>query len=240
MELDAKDARALQLAVGDLRAAHGGRLRSVVSWGEAASDGYRPGRSALALAAVVDRVDAPALRATARCVAGWKRSRVEIPLLFDPEYLERACDVFPLELLDLSDRHRVLYGDDPFAGLEVDLGHLRSEVEEQLRGKMLHLWDGYLQSGGDSEALRRLLTDTPPGFEVVARGMLRLRDASRPGEPQALLAAVESAFDVRVDVIRTLETARHDGKTLRREELERLFEAYLEEVRALVDRVDRL
>jgi hypothetical protein len=240
MELDPKDARAVERAVSDLRAACHAPIKSVVLWGEAASDGYRPRRSPLSLAVVVERVDAAVLRALARNVAAWKRARLEVPLLFDPEYLERARDVFPLELLDLIDRHRVLHGDDPFATLEIDVAHLRTEVEEQLRGKMLHLWDAYLAAGGAHATLRRLLTDTPPAFEVVMRGMLRLRDVARPNEAGALIAAVERAFDVRLEVIRRLEAARHDGAVLRRNELESLFGAYLEEVRALVGVIDAL
>ena len=130
-------------------------------------------------------------------------------------------------------------GQDPFAVLEVDVSALRTEVEEQLRGKMLHLWSAYLHAAGSTSALRYLLLDSPAGFDVVLRGILRLQSSERPRSPVALIAAVEKAFGVELTTMQTLAAARAGEVKLAKAALEQTFEAYLEEVRTLVGTVDR-
>lgn len=246
MELDPKDERALASAVEDLRRMHGDALLAVVLYGEAAGSGYRPRKSPLALVAVLKRVSPEALRATRERVAAWRRRRIPTPMLMDPLYIESSRDVFPLEFLEIGDQHRLLHGQsDPFEELAIDLAHLRLEVEEQIRGKMLHLWEAYLEAGRSKRILRQLLTETPPGFEVILRGMLKLREGTatgdaaggrpgaRPNHPDALLAGVEDAFGVELPTLRRLAAVRHGRDRLARAELEDVFEAYLTEVRRL-------
>ena len=180
MTIEGRDKAALDATVVALRDACGESVRAIVLVGEAASSDYRPRRSPLSLVLVLDEITRASL---ARVRDGLKRrwrSRVGTPLVFDPLYIESSVDVFPLEFLDMADRHILLVGDDPFADIEVDSLHLRIAVEEQARGKMLHLWEGYLIAGKSKRALRELLVATPPGFEVVLRGMLRLHAGAEP------------------------------------------------------------
>ena len=237
--LDSKDKHAVETTAAELRGALGESLDAVVLWGEAATDAYAAGRSPLSLAVIVDAVTPDILRKSAQLMKALGRRRVDT-LFFDHDYLSSARDVFPLELLDLADRHLMVEGRDPFVALEVDLTHLRLEVEQQLRGKMLHLWDGYLATAARPRALAQLLLDSPPGFQVIGRGMLRLRNVPRPTTPDLLLEAVEAAFAVTLPTLRRLSRARLDGRALPKTELEALFSGYTEEVRALVERADKL
>jgi hypothetical protein len=162
----------------------------------------------------------------------------------DPVYLESALDVFPIEFLEISDHHLLLHGEsNPFAKLEIHLPHLRLEVEEQLRGKMLHLWEAYLEVGSSKRELRRLLVESPLGFEVALRGLLRLRQEAgdaRPDHPGELLAAVEEEFGVALPTLRRLEAVRGGEGAIAGGEVEPLFDAYLAEVRSLVRTIDAL
>jgi hypothetical protein len=253
MDLHPKDERALTKAVEDLRQMHGDALLAVVLYGEASGPGYRPRKSPLALVVLLEQVSPEALRATRTRVGAWRRRRIPTPMLMDPLYIESSLDVFPLEFLEIGDQHRVLHGQsDPFADLAIDVAHLRLEVEEQIRGKMLHLWEAYLEAGRSKRTLKRLLTETPPGFEVILRGMLKLREealppdagagpaGARPDHPEALLASVEEEFGIELPTLRRLEAVRQDRDRLQRGELEDVFEAYLTEVRRLGRIVDGL
>ena len=176
MPLHDRDARALATLVEDLRAMHGDALRAVLLTGEAAGPDYRPRVSPLAVVAVLREIDAAALRHTRARIAHWRRLRIPAPLLMELATAERSLDVFPLELLELRDRHQVLYGNaEVLERLEVALPHLRLEVEEQLRGKLMHLMAAYLEAGEAPRALRRLLLDSPPGFSVLLRGLIHLQ-----------------------------------------------------------------
>ena len=147
MTLDSVDRASLDAFAADLREIHGSALRAVLLTGEAASAGYRPRRSPLSTLVVLDEVTPAALRRTRPRLRRWSRRRIPTPLFMDPTYIASALDVFPLEFLELGDHHELLLGEsDPLADLEIDRVHLRLEVEEQMRGKMLHLWEAYARN----------------------------------------------------------------------------------------------
>jgi len=238
MELDRRDARTVDEAVKALRRACEKRLLAVALTGEAASAGYRPGKSPLSLVVVVDDVE-PAILDAIRTASRRPLGRsIATPLVLDPLYLETSKDVFPLEFLDLLDRHRLLDGRiDPFADLTIARGHLRVELEEQLRGKMLHLWEMYLETPR-THSLVRALIETLPHFYIVLRGMLFLREEDRPTAPRDLLGALEAAYGVRLQGFRDLEAMRTGAPGGTSSERRALFGRYLEEVRTLVRLID--
>ena len=237
LEFDAKDQAALDRLVSDLRDLHGQALVAVALTGEAASPAYRPRKSELTTVVVISEINASVLRTVRGKIRAWGRLRLATPLLMDSLYIETSRDVFPIEFLDLRERHRLLFGEvDPFADLAIDVEHLRLEVEEQLRGKMLHLWEAYLETAGSRRQLRRLLLETPASFAPILRGLLHLRQmAGQAGAPSGdLLADVEGAVGVTLPVFRRLLAVQHGDAALGTSEHEEVFEGYLAEVRRLV------
>ena len=239
-DLHRSDSRRLARCVEDLHTAHPERLQSISLTGEAATGDYRARRSPLSLVVVVDSITPAVLRATQKFMRRRHWRRAGVPLLIDPRYIESSLDVFPLEFLDFVDRHVTLHGEDPFTGLRIDTLHLRMEVEERLRGKMLHLWEAYLRCGGRPRALRRLLLETPVEFEIGLRGLLRLHLDERPPTGLGIVAEVQDNLGVELPTLVRLEQVRAGGDKLARAELADVFDAYLDEVRTLVRLVDEL
>ena len=216
-------------------------LLNLSLYGEAASEAYRPGTSPLTTVLVLDDMR-PERLALLRGILRRRRLRkLPIPLLMDPAYMETSLDVFPLEFLQIVDRHRTLLGDSgTFAGLEFDACNLRREVEQQLKGKLLHLRAAYLQVGTSRRSLLKLLTATPADFEIILRGMLYLADRERPERSDALLDNVEQAYSIQLPTLRRLQHARAGGRKLERAQAETLIHAYLIEARDLARLVDAL
>ncbi len=241
MTLHAKDQAALDKTVEELRQIYRARLLAIALHGEATSLDYRPRKSQLSLAIVLSAVTADELAAMHPLIKSWRRRRIATPLVLDPRYIKTSVDVFPLEFVDLMDRHRLLYGDsDPFSSIEIQPAHLRTQVEAQLRGKMLHLWEAFLASAGSPKVLRQVLLETPVDFVGSLRGLLMLGEVQRPPEALTLLAAVESRFELGLPSFRRLAGAGQTGASLASDELSSLFASYLDEVRALVQLVDKL
>ncbi len=242
MSLHARDARALATLVEDLRELHGDALHGVLLVGEAAGPEYQPRISPLSVVVVLAQLDAETLRRTRTRITRWRRLRIPAPLLMEAASIARSLDVFPLELLELRDRHQLLYGRvAAIEGLEIALPCLRLELEEQLRGKLMHLMAAYLEAGTSARALRRLLLASTPGFHPLLRGLIHLRGgehAARPADPQDLIAAVEKLFSVELPALRRLDRVRRGQVALARAQLEPLFESYLADVRRLGQLVD--
>jgi hypothetical protein len=238
--LDDRDRATLEQVRRDLHGLFGDSLRAVALTGEAAGASYRAGRSPLEIAVLLEQVTADALRKVRPRLRGWARRRVAAPLVFDLRWLADSRDVFPIEFLELRAHHVPLHGDvDPFANLPVSEEHLRLEVEKQLRGKLLHLWEAYLETRGSSRRLRSLLAAVPHGFAWILRGALHLDepegvDLPGHGEEERVLQEVEQRFGVSLPVLRRLEAAGRTGQRLPSADLETIFETLLAELRALI------
>jgi len=259
---DLRDADSLARFVEELQELYGPELLAVAVTGEAASASYRAGRTPLQSVVVVRKVDPGRLRAARPLLRRWKRRRIPTPLFLDPLYIEGALDTFPLEFLELSEHHAMLFGDERFlASIRIDRDALRLEVEEQLRGKMLHLWEAYLEQGGRRRELERLLQEPLPGFGLALRGLLRLREldsvagddrggrpepdaASAPRVPRpegvSLIDAVAEMLEIELPIFRRLEQARIDGARVGADDLDELFAAFLAELRRIVRAIDAL
>ena len=59
------------------------------------------------------------LSAIAPVVEWWHRQKHPAPLVMTQEELEHSADVFSIELLDMQQHHRVLFGDELLTGLQI-------------------------------------------------------------------------------------------------------------------------
>lgn len=239
-ELAAGDREKVDDAARRIVDACGDRLLGVALYGEAASVDYQPGRSPLSVVLLVREVSPEALSLLRPVAARLRRRRVPTPLVVDHDYLERARDVFPLELLELRNRHTPLSGDvSALARIEIDSASLRREIEAELRGKLLHLWEDYLTA----RTLRRLranILESVPYFLHLLRGMLELKGTFRPRKPVEVVAAVEKEYAVHLPMLSRLERLYREDGRLGRTEVEAVFAACLAEARTLAGISDRV
>ncbi|MFT4570585.1 MAG: hypothetical protein ACI8TX_002142 [Hyphomicrobiaceae bacterium] len=221
--------------VADLRSRLADRLDAVLVHTTGGTGGT--GARAAEPVVIVDQVDGPLLRSIRDQLPHWRRKGIATPLLLDRAHLSEARDVFPLEMLELHDCHVAIYGAiDPFENLDINLEHLRLEIEEQLKGKVIHLRAAYLESRPRTRDLSMLLMETPEGFVVSLRGLLYLRNKPRPDTAHGVVVAVENEFGEQLPTTKALLEFAASGKPPNKKELETLFDRYLEEM----TRVSRL
>ncbi len=214
----------------------GSRLRAFLVHESGAAEGTRHEPVVF-----VDRVDGALLRRVRELLGEWRRHGVATPIVLDAAHLAEARDVFPLEMLELHDRHLVVVGTvDPAELLDLDQEHLRLEVEQQLKGKIIHLRAAYLAATPSPRELGSLLVGSTEGFVVPLRGLLYLCGKERPKDAAAILRAVETAFGLRLPTFRTLLELAGKGETPAGGELEALFDTYLEETSVLSRLADGL
>lgn len=166
------------------------RLKCVALYGSAAAGDFVPGVSNFNILIVADRIDVAALNAASPAIKEWSALGHPTPLFFTTEQLVESTDAFPLELLDIQQSRRILWGDDLLAILKVDAAHLRRQVERELTGKLLKLRGRYLISKHDHEAVGDLMLNSLSTFLVLFRAALRLYQPTVP--------------DVKLDAARAL------------------------------------
>src|SRR5688572_7922706 len=120
------------------------RLSSVVAYGPAVQDSAYPAIGGEYLLIVLVDLEPETLRRLREPVRWWLGRGRPWPRLFTPELLRASADVFPIELVDIASRHRVVFGADPIEDLSIEPGHLRLQLERELREKLMRLREGYV------------------------------------------------------------------------------------------------
>jgi hypothetical protein len=145
---------------------------------------YKPGSSAsgdqtVHTLALADRITANDLSALLTIVPAWHKAKLATPLLLGRDEFERTLDVFPIEYQAILSDHVILRGNWP-AALHVRPDDLRRACERQIKGHLIHLREGFLETHGRPSAVAELLRASVAPFRSALRHI-----ASLEGLPSA-------------------------------------------------------
>ncbi len=230
----------LTALVEDLKKAHADNLVSIVLYGSAAAGEYVQGQSDLNVLVVLRHIGPEDLRASRPVVERWQKRGNPPPVYFTEEEMTRASDVFPIEFSDMSRVHRVMYGSDPFHGLEIREHNLRHQLEYELRSKLIRLRALYIPVSEDAKRLRALMVDSLRNFIVLFRHTVRLLGAEPPLNKRAAVLRLGEVSGVEVKPFLDVLALAEDGKKLSLEQMTERFTAYLAGLEAVIRRIDEL
>ncbi len=223
-----------------LKTAAGTNLESVLLYGSAASDEFHAEYSDVNVLCIVRDLSASALQALAPAVNWWTKSKHPAPLIFTWEELNRSLDVFPIELIDMQRRHRVLHGADVLKTVKVPLDLHRVQLEHDLRTKLLLLRQHYLSSDGDSKKVMHLMLGSVSSFITLFRHA-QIAMGEQPPEPKRKVVEL-LAEKLRFDpgpFFDLLDVREHHLKPDTTDAQE-TFSRYLRAVEAVIRTVDSL
>lgn len=214
----------------------GERLRSVILYGSAAAGDHAGKESDYNILVVTTRLGVPELTGLGRLAAQWRRAGNPPPLFFTLDRLRKSADVFPIELMDIRDSHRVLHGEDVVEAIEVYPENLRLILERELKSVLIQLGEGFLLTEGKPKPVRQLMVDSLSSVLVLFRAALRLYQASVPPRKIDAMRELGTHIDFDQAVFTEIEAMKEGrmGET----EAVRLFQRYLETVESVVDKVD--
>jgi hypothetical protein len=220
--------------VSALRGIFHERLRSVLAYGAHLDGG---GESRLSCLALVDSVTAGDLEACAHRAGSWHRDGIGTPLLLPEEEFRRSLDAFPLEYGEILRAHELLYGSNPFDGLAIDPSDLRRACETQVKSHLVHLREGFIETGGTPRAVSDLVAASAPAFAALLRNIARLngtqqRDRTSATREGARLAQLPDG--VVTDIL-----ALEHPTAVQTTDGARLFPEYLGAVEQLARFIDR-
>ena len=173
--------------VADLKAIFATRLQAVVLYGPHAV-GPKSGHPVHTLVVVRD-LGLGDLEAAARRMGAWRQAGLAVPLLMAADEFASSMDAFPVEIGVILGGYRVLYGVDPFEGVEVDPSDLRRACEVEARGHLLHLREGFIEAGGRPDSVARLVEASAPALRTLLVTLARL-DGAPEQTPSAFAASL--------------------------------------------------
>jgi len=222
-----------------LKTVCGARLLSVILYGSAVAGDHLGKRSDHNVLVVLDRLALEEIRALAPAVRPWVKAGNLVPLLFTPEGLATAAAVFPLEIADIKDSHRVLFGTDAVSPLAVHAANLRLELEHELNGKLMKLRAQYLLVQGNPRQVMELMVRSLSTFLVLCRGALRLYQPQVPARKMEALAALARHVPMQTHVFETIGQWK-TGQKVPRVVPDDLFAEYLRVIESIVEAVEVL
>jgi hypothetical protein len=226
--------------VSRMQQSAGANLQSVILYGSAANGEFHRDFSNVNLLCVLRESSFATLAAIAPTVKWWTGQKHHTPLILTQEELQRSTDVFSIELLDMQQRHRVLFGEDFLSGLQIPMHLHRAQVEYELREKLILLREHLLLVGDNQRQMWDLMLRSLPSFITLFRHTLIAMGDPVPRSKREAVEALSkrvqfdsSAFLQLLDVReRKTEPKQFDGKEV--------FGRYLNAVQHVTATVDRM
>jgi hypothetical protein len=230
---------ALKELVTKLEAAFSGRLVSVTLYGSAATPGWSDRFSDFNVLCVVKEVTPKELGDFEPVLTWWQAQGHRPVLLMSEEEVYNSADSFPIEFRDMQRRRKVLFGIDPIADLKVDDAHYRTQVEYELRSKLLRLRQQGAAVLSDQEQLLVLCADSVSTFCVLGRHVLTLAGVTPPDDRRELVKQLAATLRTDLSVLEALLDIR-EAKAPTAPNAMELFGRYLVSVGKLVVFVDQV
>ena len=220
------------------RAADEPNIENVTLFGSAVAGDFHARFSNVNLLCILRDTSLRALRLLTPVAKWWDRLKQPPPLCMTRHELERSADVFTIELLDMQQHHRVLFGKDVLQGLPISMDLHRVQVEYELREKLILLREHLLLAADSESRLWELLMRSAPSFSTLFRhALIALGDTTQAGRSEAFEAlSRRTGFDPSA-LLSVLKAREHkaERKTTDVHDLAARYLAAVEKVTAAVD-----
>lgn len=221
-----------------LTLAHGENLKSVVLYGSAVVGGQLDEDEPKKVLVVLDEI-APADLKAAHDVAEWWRSEGNpVPVYFTSREMAASSDVFPIEFIDMSQVRHVLYGRDPFEGLELPTQNLRHQLEYELRAKLLRLRRLYIPASQNANQLARLMVESLDDFAVLFRHVLLMMGKDGSFDRHECVMALAEALRLDKTALERIFVYSADEEVWIESETNQTFANYLVQIEKVIEMVD--
>ena len=224
----------------NLSSVFGDSLKSIILFGSGARGDFRPKESDINFLVVVDDNSPSELAQVLPFMKKWLKKGIAPPLFLTQGYIESALDTYPVEFLNMKSAYSVVHGLDVLEPLSLDREDIRRQCERELRGKLLHLWQSFLMSGGKAKLLPDLVSNSLNAFIPIFRALLYLVDKDQGGSKETVLKEVCNHFQLDDRVFNELIQIATKRKKESTDRVKELYDHYVEAIEKLTDEVDHL
>jgi predicted nucleotidyltransferase len=220
-----------------LRAALGDDLISVVLFGSAARGSFDPAISDVNVMLVLRSVSVPILDQIAGAAEPARRDFLLSLLTVTEADLGDSAELFPTKFLDIQRNHRTLWGREVAVDLVVPRDRLERQARRQLVNLHLRLRQVYLESRTRPEQLDAMIRRSVATLLLNLGLLLELKLGRLCESPDSILAAAAEGGLDRAQLTKFVEF-KHGRHPLAARELPAFYEAFMQQVQAVIRIVD--
>ncbi len=217
-------------------------LKSIMIYGSAAQGkDFVIGQSNINLLVILNEITLLDMKKGAKLVSMGKRQKKIIPLFLTLQHINTSSDVFPIEFMEMKENHVVIYGDEVFDSIVIHSENVRLQCESTLKGQIIKLRQGYLELMAKPALLKRLMIDSLTGLMPTIRNILRLKGmAAIAIKKDEVISQLEKEYGVDTSPLLRVLSSKLKVTKLARNEVDAVFEQYLNVVQKLAIAVDEL
>jgi predicted nucleotidyltransferase len=221
-----------------LKTGAGANLEAVVLYGSAASGEFRARHSDLNILCILERAGARELEQLHSTAEWWTKQGNRAPLIFTLDELRRSADVFAIELLDMKESHRILFGEDFLPAFEVPMGLHRLQVEREIRTNWLRLRQAILAAPDRPKAHLGIMVASNSTFCTLFRHALISLGQPKPASKREAVTAIAGLTSADPSAFYSILDLR-EGRVKEKEiDIEPVLQMYLEFVEVVTNHVD--
>ena len=225
--------------VESLHRAHGDNLTSIVLYGSALVDGRLDDDEPKNILIILGRIMPDDLKAAHDLAEEWRLEGNPLPVYFTCKEIVDSSDVFPIEFIDMSRHRLVLYGDDPFVGLDIPTHNLRHQLEYELRGKLIRLRTLYIPASHNPNRLARLMVDSLDSFVIMFRHVLAMMGEEASFDKRECITALADRLKLDKRVFDRIFVYEADEEVWLESETNETFAAYITQIERVIDAVNQ-
>lgn len=214
-----------------VRSLAGTNVLSLTLFGAITAGTFDPQLHTARSVVVLQAVDLEFLKRLAKEGAKMGKARIHAPLIMTPDYIKASVDTFPLELIEVQQRHLCLFGPDYFTTLTFEDPHIRHQCERELKTILIGMRQALLASGGREKMLAEVERGVADQLMRTLRGLLWLHGQKAPTPAPQVVGEIEGAISKGLPGIRGAidERGRHGWQ-----EFTRLYEE-VDALRTMID-----
>ena len=212
---------------------HSKSIISIFIYGSAACDDYVKGSSDINSAIIFNNIGISELKKSLYMVNESIRHRINTPLFLTKDHIMTSLDTFPIEFIEMKENHIILYGENVLSDINIDLSNIRFVCEEQIKGKLIRMRQGYLEVGLRKKGIEALIKESFDSLFPVFRGLLRLKGITPFKSKKENIKALGEAFGVDTSVLFAVHADKQNDRKISNQDLESVFFQYIEQLEKL-------
>jgi len=215
-------------------------LISVILYGSGAGSDFNPHTSDLNFLIILSEEAIDHLDWAIETVSRWRKRNVATPLFMTQSYIQSSLDSYPLEFLNIKKNYILVYGEDVLKDISLEGHHLRLQCEREIKGKLLLLREGFLETGGKQKRIAELIKASITAFISIFNGLLHLKGIEIPPTRREIIQSVAKEIPINQGIFMKCLDIKQGEAKFSSFEIKDLFTAYMVEVRKLWEVVDTM
>lgn len=157
-------------------------------------------------------------------------------IVFVEHDLDHGEDVFPLEYLHMQTHTTVIEGEDYFRGMKLKKSDIRTQLEYELRNKLIYLRQDFLLCPSQKKFLSKIL----PQFVIFLEALFYLKDETPSRDLGPDIERIEELYGMSFTAFKWLLRIHQKESKLHKSEIPDMIQSVHNQLEALLHVINQL